>query len=133
VKQLLFCIVVALSTASFAGKTVTMFQPTVQELTATPLNDAGANREKVAFRQNGTIACAMNPQPGTKVYEPWFEGSIDEFGKLHFDFEKYEGGASNDVVVCTRSVLVNNLIKLEPGRYRLATKVTFKKIKYEIR
>jgi hypothetical protein len=74
----------------------------------------------------------MNPQPGTKTYEAWFEGNINEAGKLTFNTPNYEGGSSADVAWCTRGVLINSFIRLPPGRYRINAKVTFKKMKYEV-
>jgi len=134
-KPLLRCAAMAVlwvAATSFGGKTVDLFVPTIRELTATPLSDAGVEALKVAFEENGSSGCNMDPRPGAKTYDAWFEGSVDEAGKFRFDEGKREGGSSEAIAWCTRGVIINNRIRVPPGRYRLAAKVTFKKIKYEL-
>jgi hypothetical protein len=130
-KRAVLCIA-AISTVTFGGAPqIVMFAPTVQELTAIPITDAGAAKpiDYVKIELNQFGSCSMSPRHGTKTYTAWYEGNVDARGKLTFDTDNHEGGSSEDVTSCTEDVLTRNTIKLPPGRYRLNAKVTLRRLK----
>lgn len=96
-----------------------------------------AGMRTIEYVPAGTIGCALDVDPKGRSFEPRFEGRINELGKLRTldsDARSPKGeGAPRDVVSCVVLVLANNPIRVPPGRYRVLTKVRFKKTKYELR
>jgi hypothetical protein len=123
------------ATPSFAGPMVDMYMLTVESATAQPIDDQQSLLDKaraLPFVDAAKRGC-MFKVPPKGVFEPWYQGSVTEAGKIKFDRLPKQGGAPNEVVECALLSILNTQIQLEPGRYRITLRVRFKKTRYEIR
>jgi hypothetical protein len=124
-------VALTLTTTAHAGGG--MFEISVTRVSVQELGDDGklGTSTEVEFTQNGTIGCHLDTDPKKRVFEAWFEGSIgaDRDGHLRVEPGAKKGGASSDVLSCTKSSLINNPIKVKPGKYRVTATVQFKKHK----
>jgi hypothetical protein len=128
-------VALTLTTASSAHAGGGMFEITVTRVRVQELGDDGklvGSPTEVEFTQNGTIGCHLDTDPKKRVFDTWFEGSIGDQGRtghLRLEPGSKKGGASADVLSCTKSSLINNPIKVKPGKYRVSATVQFKKHK----